>query len=71
VLVVAGGTRIAEAAVIADSDEPGVPCGGCRQRLRELAASDTPIHLCSRDGERRTMTLGELLPMAFGPEHLT
>jgi homotetrameric cytidine deaminase len=71
VLVAAGGTRIAEAAVIADSDEPGVPCGGCRQRLRELAASDTPIHLCSRDGERRTMTLGELLPMAFGPEHLT
>jgi homotetrameric cytidine deaminase len=70
VLVAAGGTRIAEAAVIADSDEPGVPCGGCRQRLRELAAPDTPVHLCSRHGERRTVTLEELLPMAFGPEHL-
>ena len=70
VLVAAGRTRIAEAAVIADSDEPCVPCGGCRQRLRELAPLDVPVHLCARTGEARTVTLGELLPLSFGPEHL-
>ena len=29
-----------------------------------------PIHLCGPDGLRRTVTLGELLPMSFGPDHL-
>ena len=47
-----------------------VPCGGCRQRLREFMPLDGTIHLCSADGERRTVTLEELLPMSFGPEFL-
>ena len=69
-LVAAGGGRIAEAAVIAGSDALCVPCGGCRQRLRELMPLDAPVHLCSAAGERRTVTLGELLPLSFGPELL-
>jgi homotetrameric cytidine deaminase len=69
-LVAAGGRRIAEAAVIAGSDALCVPCGGCRQRLRELMPLDAPVHLCSAAGERRTVTLAELLPLSFGPELL-
>jgi homotetrameric cytidine deaminase len=69
-LVAAGRTRVVEAAVIADSGGLCVPCGGCRQRLREFMPLDGPIHLCSPAGERRTVTLAELLPMSFGPEHL-
>jgi cytidine deaminase len=46
------------------------PCGGCRQHLHEFAADDTPIHLCGPEGVRRTVTMGELLPLAFGPENL-
>jgi len=38
--------------------------------LREFAADDTPIHLCGPEGVRRTVTMGELLPMAFGPDNL-
>ena len=69
-LVAAGRTRVLEAAVIADSPEVCVPCGGCRQRLREFMPLDGTIHLCSAGGERRTATLEELLPLSFGPEFL-
>jgi homotetrameric cytidine deaminase len=70
VLVASGRTRAVEAAVISDGEAVCVPCGGCRQRLREFMPLDARIHLCARDGERRTMTLEELLPMSFGPEFL-
>jgi homotetrameric cytidine deaminase len=70
VLVAAGHTRVLEAAVIADSDAICVPCGGCRQRLREFMPLDGVVHLCSSSGERATSTLEELLPMSFGPEFL-
>jgi homotetrameric cytidine deaminase len=70
VLVAAGRTRVVEAAVIADSPDICVPCGGCRQRLREFMPPDGTIHLCSAGGERRTATLEELLPLSFGPEYL-
>ena len=56
--------------VVADGPEPISPCGGCRQRLREFAGPETPVYLCSPDGVRRTVTLGELLPLSFGPSHL-
>ena len=69
-LVAAGRTRIAEAAVIADAPELCVPCGGCRQRLREFAPLDAPVHLADGAGEHRTVTLEALLPLSFGPEHL-
>ena len=66
-VMVAGGEKtIAEILVVADSPEPISPCGGCRQRLREFAGADTPVHLCGLDGLRRTVTLGELLPFSFG-----
>ena len=70
-VMVAGGEKtIAEILVVADNPEPISPCGGCRQRLREFAGADTPVHLCGLDGLRRTVTLGELLPLSFGRDHL-
>ena len=70
VLVAAGRSRVLEAAVIADAPEVCVPCGGCRQRLREFMPLDGLVHLCSAAGDQRTVTLEELLPMSFGPEFL-
>jgi homotetrameric cytidine deaminase len=69
-LVAAGGRQIREAVVMADT-ELIVPCGGCCQRLSEFAASETPIHLAGPEGIRRTVTLGELLPLAFELEDAT
>lgn len=69
-LVAAGKRRVLECAVIGPGPETITPCGGCRQKLREFAGEDLKIHLCGLDGVHRTVTLGSLLPMSFGPVHL-
>lgn len=72
-MIAAGDRRISAVAVV--GGEPGeplcTPCGGCRQRLREFAALDTPVHVCDAEAVRRTFTLEELLPHSFGPDNLT
>ena len=69
-MVAGGDRRIVEVVVIGGGDEPCMPCGGCRQKLSEFAAPDTPVHACGPEGARKTVTLGELLPFAFGPANL-
>lgn len=45
------------------------PCGVCRQVMREFCGPDFEIIMT--DGrDINSMTLGELLPMSFGPEAL-
>lgn len=68
-LVAAGRKRILECVVVGPGPEVITPCGGCRQKLREFAGDDVPVHLCGPDGLHRTVTLGQLLPMSFGPQH--
>jgi homotetrameric cytidine deaminase len=69
-LVASGRTRAVEAAVIAGADAVCVPCGGCRQRLREFMPLDATVHLCGASGAHATATLEDLLPRSFGPEYL-
>ena len=47
-----------------------VPCGVCRQVLREFAPGIEVICLNGK-GEEKVFTLPELLPHSFGPEFLT
>ncbi len=65
-----GGRRIAAILVLADGPELVTPCGACRQRIREFGRDETPVHLADPGGVKRTLTLGELLPFAFGPDNL-
>ena len=46
-----------------------VPCGVCRQVLREFAPNMEVICL-NGAGEEQVFTLPELLPHSFGPEYL-
>ena len=69
-LVMAGETRLTEAAVAGAGDKLVMPCGGCRQRLREFGSDDVEIHICGPEGLRKTVTLGALLPLSFGPDNL-
>jgi cytidine deaminase len=69
-LVMAGEHRITEVLVMGKGTALVSPCGGCRQRLREFALDATPVHICDTDGVRCTVTLGELLPLSFGPANL-
>ncbi len=70
-MVAAGERRIAAILVLGDGQKLVTPCGACRQRIREFAAPDAPIHVAGPDGVRRTFTLDDLLPCAFGPDHVT
>ena len=72
-MILAGDRSIEAIAVMGGQPGDGrlcTPCGGCRQRLREFAKADTPIHVCGPEGLRRTFTLEELLPHSFGPDNL-
>jgi cytidine deaminase len=69
-MVAAGDRQIVEILVVSEGPELCSPCGRCRQQLAEFARPDTPVHLCGPEGVRRTVTLGELLPLAFGPDTL-
>jgi cytidine deaminase len=69
-MAVAGRRRIAEILVVGGGEGLCTPCGGCRQRIREFAAPEAPIHIAGPQGVRASFTLGELLPESFGPEHL-
>jgi cytidine deaminase len=69
-MVAAGGTRIVAAVVVGEGDRPCMPCGGCRQKLREFARDDTPVIVADLQQVRGRFTLGELLPHSFGPENL-
>ncbi len=65
-----GETRIVEALVMGPEGQICTPCGACRQRFREFAGPDLPIHLADPTGVKQTVTLDTLLPMSFGPENL-
>ena len=69
-MVLAGERSIAEIVVVTDGDTPGTPCGGCRQRIREFAATEAWVHSVTSDGAVLSTTLRELLPYSFGPEFL-
>lgn len=67
-MVLAGDGGIVEVAVVAGKMAGITPCGGCRQRLKEFGTADTRVHLCDMSGIVETVTLGALLPRAFGLE---
>jgi cytidine deaminase len=69
-MVAAGERSIAEIVVVTDGDEPGTPCGGCRQRIREFAGPDVVVHSVASSGVTWSTTVAELLPHSFGPEFL-
>ena len=69
-MVMGGEKKINKIYVMTKNDEGGIPCGGCRQRIREFSDSKTQIIMCSPDGIQNRMNLSELLPHSFGPEHL-
>jgi len=69
-MVIGGDKKIKMIYVMTKNDEGGIPCGGCRQRIREFSDTSTQIMMCSPDGVQQRINLSELLPNSFGPEHL-
>ena len=73
-MVLAGSTRALAVLVVGEGGKNNsawtTPCGGCRQKLREFCASDTPIWSANDNALGPRFTLHELLPESFGPDHL-
>ncbi|MCI5097467.1 MAG: cytidine deaminase [Rhodobacteraceae bacterium] len=69
-MVAAGETQLTEVYVIADSPSPVPPCGGCRQKLAEFGAGATSVILATTDGAEQATTIAQLLPGAFGSDHM-
>lgn len=69
-MIAAGESRIAAIVVMGEGENLVTPCGGCRQRIREFAQPDTPIHVAGPNGIRESFTLDALLPFSFGPDNL-
>ncbi len=69
-MVAAGETKIVEAYVVAGSSMPVTPCGGCRQKLAEFAASDVPVTMATTAGVEERTTVGALLPGTFSSAHM-
>lgn len=66
----AGEREIVTIVTVCEGDALSTPCGGCRQKIREFATSETVIHAAGPDGVRTTYSMADLLPDSFGPENL-
>ncbi|QHQ34009.1 cytidine deaminase [Algicella marina] len=69
-MAVAGGRKVVEVLVIADTEDPIPPCGGCRQKLAEFAAGDVKVTLAGLQGPKAVTTVAALLPGAFSQSHM-
>ena len=69
-MIAAGDRKIIAVYVVADGAEPVPPCGGCRQKLAEFSAPDVPVTMATISGIEKTLTVAQLLPGAFTPEHM-
>ena len=66
----AGHTVITAVAVTAPKVVTVTPCGGCRQVLNEFKPADRDMTVILDGLDLTIITLGDLLPRAFGPQDL-
>lgn len=62
--VLAGYRKFAAIALVADTEDPVLPCGACRQFLAEFNTA-LRIHCAGRRGVCRDFLLSDLLPLPF------
>ncbi|CAO3703587.1 unnamed protein product [Rhizopus stolonifer] len=65
-----GHRKFTALAVSSDLKDFVTPCGICRQFVSEFVSSTLPVFFLNIEGESKEYTFGELLPFAFGLEHL-
>ena len=64
-MVLSGAKKIKEVLIAGPNLDYCPPCGGCRQKIFEFCDQETLVHLATSDGKVRTVTMFELLPLAF------
>lgn len=64
-----GYTSFTAIAIVADTTQPIPPCGACRQVIAEFKIDKTIM--CNLKGNKREVSLNELLPFSFSDKDLT
>lgn len=64
-----GCREFSQIVIYTDTPSPTPPCGACRQVLNEFSPN-LEVVLVNPQGIVGRLTLGELLPLAFGPGNL-
>ena len=64
-MVAAGATKVREILIASPNSHFCTPCGGCRQRIFEFADQQTLIHMATNDGKVKTVSMDDILPLAF------
>lgn len=64
-MVSAGEQKIKSIVILAGNNLLCPPCGACRQRIHEFATPETIVHLCNKDSVLQSLSINELLPLAF------
>jgi len=64
-MVSMGKLRIKSIVILAGDNALCSPCGACRQRIHEFSTPETRVYLCNKKMILKTMTIDDLLPMAF------
>lgn len=60
-----GQQTIKSMVILSGRNELCAPCGACRQRIIELSTPTTTIYLCDKDTVLKSVSIQELLPLAF------
>jgi cytidine deaminase len=70
--VIAGARELEAVVVCTSASPPSSPCGACRQVLLEFARDPNAVTVVAINpaGERRSWTLGELIPDGFSGSEL-
>lgn len=64
--IAAGSAELVALAVVTDVPVPATPCGACRQVAAEFGIKK--VILCNLKGDKREVSLADLLPDAFSAE---
>lgn len=64
-MVAAGQYKIKSMVLLAGNNMLCTPCGACRQRMCEFSTPHTQIFLCNQQTILKSITMEDLLPMAF------
>lgn len=64
-MIASGRRKIKSMVLMAGDNALCAPCGACRQCINEFSTPQIRIHLCNQQGILKTMSMDELLPMAF------
>jgi cytidine deaminase len=64
-MLASGQRHFTDLVIVSNANKPCPPCGACRQRLIEFAATGAQVHLFDQEGGHHEIAMLDLLPFSF------